>query len=140
MCRHIQCQEKIEKICTFFAPPRRLEIEYEQVHCAEGSMSETIAQKTDKPDDENPVGLTIGSLVCAGVAIILFFASCIPDFGGESIVWGLTGLALTLFVAVLAVAALKSDMPKKHKLLITAGAGVPVFLYAYSLACTVLSS
>jgi hypothetical protein len=100
-------------------------------------MSVTVEPETDSPDGGNPAGLTIGSLVCSGVAVVLFFASFAP--GAEGIVWWWVGLALTVLVAALAVMTLRSGLPLRHKLAITAGAAVPVPLYTAFLMCQVFA-
>jgi hypothetical protein len=101
---------------------------------------ETVEQEPDNGDAESPVGLTIGSLVCSGIAVILLFASCVPDFGEGGAAWMWLGLALTILVAALAAMVLKSGLSLTYKLIVALGAAVPVALYAYYFACIVFSS
>ncbi len=97
----------------------------------------TSEQVPDNTDTESLSGLTIGSLVCSGIAVILFFVSCVPDFEDGGAVWRWPGLVLTVLVAILAIVALRSGLLLRHKLIITLGAAVPVALYVYLLLLVV---
>lgn len=94
---------------------------------------ETAEQEPCNSDTGNPVGLTIGSLVCSGIAVVLLFVSCVPDFGDTGAVWWWLGLALTVLVAALAATVMKSGLLLRYKLIISLGAAVPVAMYAYLL-------